>query len=121
MSGFPRLRTPWRLGALELPHRVVMGSMHTGAETLEDGGTALAAFYRERVEGGAALVVTGGLAVDAAGRGGPDYAVLTDPAVGERLAHVTATVHEAGGRILAQLFHAGRYAITGGEWQAVAP
>jgi len=121
MSELTLSRRPWHLGALELPHRIVMGSMHTGAETLEDGGASLAAFYRERVAGGASLIVTGGLAVDAAGRGGPDYAVLTEPAVVERLSHVTAEVHAAGGRILAQLFHAGRYAITGGAWQAVAP
>ena len=121
MSDLPRLTTPWRIGALELPHRVVMGSMHIGLETLDDGGEALAAFYRERAEGGAALIITGGLAVNAEGRGGVDYAVLTDDAVRTRLHRVTDAVHDAGGRIFAQLFHAGRYAVTGGAWQAVAP
>jgi 2,4-dienoyl-CoA reductase-like NADH-dependent reductase (Old Yellow Enzyme family) len=133
-----RTRTPWRLGSLELPHRVLLGSMHTGLEAAGPVGPgawsavpdarALAAFYRERVEGGAALVVTGGLAVDGPGRGGADYAVLTDPAVGSALASVTAEVHAAGGRIAAQLFHAGRYALLGGvvgrsgdPEQAVAP
>lgn len=133
-----RTRTPWRLGSLELPHRVLLGSMHTGLEAAGPVGPgawsavpdarALAAFYRERVEGGAALVVTGGLAVDGPGRGGADYAVLTDPAVGEALTSVTAEVHAAGGRIAAQLFHAGRYALLGGvvgrsgdPEQAVAP
>ena len=110
-AALPRVFSPWRLGGLELPHRVVMGSMHTGLETRDDGGAAMAAFYRERIEGGAALVITGGLAVSDEGRGGPDYAVLTDPAVRERLATVTAAVHEAGGRIAAQLFHAGRYSV----------
>ncbi|MFC8731574.1 FAD-dependent oxidoreductase [Luteimicrobium sp. NPDC057192] len=133
-----RTRAPWRLGSLALPHRVLLGSMHTGLEAA--GATApgawsavpdaraLAAFYRERVEGGAALVVTGGLAVDGPGRGGADYAVLTDPAAGEALASVTREVHEAGGLIAAQLFHAGRYALladvtgaTGEPEEAVAP
>lgn len=105
---------PWRLGPLTVPHRVVMGSMHTGLEAREDGGEALAAFYRERVEGGAGLIITGGLAVDSAGRGGPDYAVLGDAALSARLATAVRSVHDAGGLILAQLFHAGRYAVTTG-------
>lgn len=109
-----RVFSPWSLGPLRVPHRVVMGSMHTGLETREDGGAALAAFYRERVEGGAALVITGGLAVSSAGRGGPDYAVLGAPGVADRLAAVTRAVHDAGGLVLAQLFHAGRYAVMTG-------
>lgn len=101
-------RSPWRLGSLEIPHRVVMGSMHTGLE-VGHPPQALASFYRERVEGGAAFIITGGLAVNTAGRGGPDYAVLPDAA--DRLAVAVAAVHDSGGLIAAQLFHAGRYAI----------
>ncbi|ROQ41420.1 2,4-dienoyl-CoA reductase (NADPH2) [Frondihabitans sp. PhB188] len=119
---------PWRLGPLEVPHRVVMGSMHTGLEVRDDGGAALAQFYRERVEGGAGLIITGGLAVDHAGRGGDDYAMLGDPAADERLRTAVAAVHDAGGLVAAQLFHAGRYALTHGlldesgrPQQAVAP
>jgi 2,4-dienoyl-CoA reductase (NADPH2) len=104
----PLLRTPWQLGGLRIPHRAVMGSMHTGLEVGDDGD-ALAAFYRERVDGGAALVITGGLAVSEIGRGGPDYAVL--PEAAPRLAVATRAVHDAGGLIAAQLFHAGRYAV----------
>ncbi|MCU1401832.1 MAG: FAD-dependent oxidoreductase [Microbacteriaceae bacterium] len=104
----PLLRTPWQLGGLRIPHRVVMGSMHTGLEVGDDG-EGLAAFYRERVDGGAGLVITGGLAVSEIGRGGPDYAVL--PEAAPRLAVAVRAVHEAGGLIAAQLFHAGRYAV----------
>ncbi|GAA4156902.1 NADPH-dependent 2,4-dienoyl-CoA reductase [Gryllotalpicola daejeonensis] len=114
----PLLRSPWRLGSLELPHRVVMGSMHTGLEPRGDGGAALAAFYRERIEGGAALAITGGISVNAEARGGPDYVVMTDASTRQTYTAVTAAVHDAGGFISAQLFHAGRYAV--GEW-AVAP
>jgi 2,4-dienoyl-CoA reductase (NADPH2) len=114
----PLLRTPWRLGSLELPHRVVMGSMHTGLEPRGDGGAALAAFYRERIEGGAALAITGGISVNAEARGGPDYVVMTDASTRQAYAEATAAVHDAGGFLSAQLFHAGRYAV--GEW-AVAP
>ncbi|GAA4195125.1 NADPH-dependent 2,4-dienoyl-CoA reductase [Gryllotalpicola kribbensis] len=112
------LRRPWRLGSLELPHRVVMGSMHTGLEPRGDGGEALAAFYRERIEGGAALAITGGISVNEEARGGPDYVVMTDASTIASYRRATRAVHDAGGFLSAQLFHAGRYAV--GEW-AVAP
>lgn len=119
MDQLQRVRTAWSIGQMRLPHRIVMGSMHTGLETREDGGMALAEFYRERVEGGAALIITGGLAINAVGRGGPDYAVLGAPDVHERLSAAVVAVHNAGGRVAAQLFHAGRYAIL--DVESVAP
>lgn len=88
--------------------------MHTGLEVRDDGGAALARFYQERVEGGADLVITGGLAISSEGRGGADYAVVGDPAADARFARAAAAVHEAGGALSAQLFHAGRYALTEG-------
>src|SRR3954471_23634133 len=104
----------WREGAigpLRLPHRVVMGSMHLGLEALDDGGRALAAFYRERAEGGAALIVTGGSAVSRVGAGGRHYSFVNDDADAPALARVAEAVHAAGGKVLLQLFHAGRYAL----------
>jgi len=87
-----------------------MGSMHLGLEALDDGGAALAAFYRERAEGGAALIVTGGAAVSRVGAGGRSYGCLTEDADVARLERAAAAVHGAGAKILLQLFHAGRYA-----------
>ncbi|MEF2976084.1 FAD-dependent oxidoreductase [Subtercola sp. YIM 133946] len=115
-AGHPlgRTFTPWRLGGVEVPHRVVMGSMHTGLELADDGGAALAAFWRERIQGGAALIITGGLAVSPEGRGAADYAVLGEAATDARLAVAVDAVHAAGGLVSAQLFHAGRYALLDG-------
>ena len=107
---FPHLFRPGKIGTLELPHRVIMGSMHLGLEARDDGGAALAAFYQRRARGGAGLIVTGGIAVNPAGAAGPSYALLTEPAHRHRLARAAAAVHEAGGLIALQLFHAGRYA-----------
>jgi 2,4-dienoyl-CoA reductase (NADPH2) len=101
---------PGRIGPLGLPHRLVMGSMHLGLEALEDGGDALAAFYRERAEAGAALIVTGGSAVSRVGAGGRSYGFINEDADAVKLERAAAAVHEAGARILLQLFHAGRYA-----------
>jgi 2,4-dienoyl-CoA reductase (NADPH2) len=92
--------------------------MHTGLEPRDDGGAALAAFYRERIEGGAALVISGGISVNDEARGGPDYVVMTDASTRSSFGAAVRAVHEAGGFLAAQLFHAGRYAV--GDW-AVAP
>ncbi len=103
----------WRagsIGPLALPHRIVMGSMHVGLEGLDDGGAALAAFYRERAARDAGLIVTGGSAISRVGAGGRNYSFVNDDADSDKLARVASEVHEAGGRILLQLFHAGRYA-----------
>jgi 2,4-dienoyl-CoA reductase (NADPH2) len=103
----------WRageIGPLSLPHRIVMGSMHLGLEGLDDGGAALAAFYRERALGGAGLIVTGGSAVSRVGAGGRNYSFVNEFSDTGKLAAVATAVHDAGGRVLLQLFHAGRYA-----------
>jgi 2,4-dienoyl-CoA reductase (NADPH2) len=101
---------PGAIGGLVLPHRVVMGAMHLGLEDHADGGRALAAFYTERVRGGAGLVITGGWAVSRVGAAGPHYGLLDEPAHRESLTRVTEEVHAAGGLVALQLFHAGRYA-----------
>lgn len=116
---FQHVFTPGRIGTLDLPHRIVMGAMHLGTETgdVDD----LVAFYRERVEGGAGLIVTGGAAVDPFGAGGPGYAVLTRDADRRRLATLAQHIRRAGGLLALQLFHAGRYALLGEQMQPVAP
>lgn len=106
--------SPWTLGPLHLANRVVMGSMHTGLEVHDDGGTGMAAFYRERAAGGAACIITGGIAVNDEARGGPDFAVFGVGGADERFRTAVDAVHEEGSTILAQLFHAGRYALAAG-------
>ncbi len=96
-----------RIGTLRLPNRIVMGSMHLG---IEHDGPALAAFYAERARGGAGLIVTGGSAVSRAGAGGRHYSFINDPDGAAPLRMAAQAVHDAGGRIALQLFHAGRYA-----------
>jgi 2,4-dienoyl-CoA reductase (NADPH2) len=98
------------IGPVKLPHRIVMGSMHVGLEAADDDGAALAAFYAERAAAGAALIVTGGCAVSRVGAGGGSYAFVNEDASASALARVADAVHGVGGRILLQLFHAGRYA-----------
>jgi 2,4-dienoyl-CoA reductase (NADPH2) len=101
---------PGTIGPLELPHRIVMGSMHLALEGVDPVGSMLAAFYRERAEGGAALIVTGGSAISRVGAGGRNYSFVNDDGDAEKLAAAAAAAHAGGARILLQLFHAGRYA-----------
>lgn len=98
---------PGRIGTLHLPHRIVMGSMHLGMESEPE---ALTAFYVERVQGGAAMIITGGSAVSRAGAAGRNYSFINDPESAQKLKDIPRAVHEAGGTIVLQLFHAGRYA-----------
>jgi 2,4-dienoyl-CoA reductase (NADPH2) len=120
--------TPIRIGGLELPHRIVMGSMHLGLEGAEDAGPRLAAFYRERAEGGAGLIVTGGWAVSVDGAADASYGVLkeTRGLKGRRstvaaLAEVAAATERTEARLALQLFHAGRYALADSPGEVVAP
>lgn len=121
MADLDAVFTAGRIGRLAVAHRVIMGAMHLGLEAREDGGAALAAFYAERARGGAGLMVTGGAAVSAIGAGGPGYGVLADPRFRARLRRVTDEVHEAGGLIALQLFHAGRYAPLSDAGTPLAP
>ncbi|MDE2571128.1 MAG: 2,4-dienoyl-CoA reductase, partial [bacterium] len=98
------------IGRLALPNRIIMGSMHLGIEAESKDGAALAAFYVERARGGAGLIVTGGSAVSRVGAGGRHYSFVNEPEDERKLRRVAEAVHQAGGRIALQLFHAGRYA-----------
>jgi 2,4-dienoyl-CoA reductase (NADPH2) len=106
---YPHLLAPLDLGFTTLRNRVLMGSMHTG---LEDGRdlSKLAAYFRERAEGGVGLIVTGGFAPNVAGWAKPFAGTLKTSAAARRHRVVTAAVQEAGGKIALQILHTGRYA-----------
>ncbi|MEX0968817.1 MAG: NADPH-dependent 2,4-dienoyl-CoA reductase [Paracoccaceae bacterium] len=111
MTRYPHMLAPLNLGHTVLKNRVLMGSMHTGLEELGDW-PRVAAFYAERAAGGAALIVTGGMAPNAEGAVLPGAAGLFSE--GDIANHkiVTDAVHAAGGKIAMQILHAGRYAYT---------
>lgn len=106
---FKALFQPLNLGFTQLKNRLLMGSMHTGLEEDKPSLERLAAFYRERAQGGVGLIVTGGIAPDRAGRLAPFSSKLTTVKEQGRHELITRSVHEAGGKIAIQLLHAGRY------------
>src|SRR3954471_3374015 len=87
----------------------MMGSMHTGLEGRPDGMQRLAAFYAERARGGAALIATGGFSPNDAGDLSRHRAQMSTKQDAERHKPIARAVHEAGGRIVLQILHSGRY------------
>ena len=119
---FHHIWKPLTIGQLTLPNRIIMGSMHLGVEGSENGIEKMISFYQERAKGGVGLIITGGIAVNKEGAGGKDFLVLDNDEGVSSLAFLPKAVHDLGGRIAAQLFHAGRYADkTGTGLDPVAP
>ncbi|WP_306328851.1 NADPH-dependent 2,4-dienoyl-CoA reductase [Streptomyces venezuelae] len=110
MTPYPHLLSPLDLGFTTLPNRVIMGSMHVGLEETENGFARMAAFYAERARGGVGLIVTGGIAPNAAGRPWDGGAKLTTAEEVAEHRLITDAVHAEGGRIAMQILHFGRYA-----------
>jgi len=109
-TDYPRLFEPLDLGFTTLRNRVVMGSMHTGLEDRIHNMERLAEYYAERARGGAGLIVTGGYAPNRTGWLLPFGASLQHHWQAREHKIATTAVHNAGGKIAAQLLHAGRYA-----------
>jgi 2,4-dienoyl-CoA reductase (NADPH2) len=107
---YPTMLSSMRVGAHTLRNRVIMGSMHTRLEHLDNADARQRAFYGARAKGGAALIITGGFAPNDAGRlevGGPALLAGNDLAPHKS---VTDEVHRHGAKILMQVLHSGRYA-----------
>jgi len=109
MNTYPHLFQPLDLGIATLPNRIMMGSMHTGLESRRDGMERLAAFYAERARGGAAIIVTGGFSPNDAGNLSAHRAEFSTAEDSARHKPIPRAVHDAGGRIVLQLLHSGRY------------
>jgi len=109
MPAYPFLFRPLELPGVTLPNRILMGSMHTGLEARPDGMPRLAAFYAERARGGAALIVTGGFSPNDAGELSPHRAQMSTKEDALRHSVIPQAVHDAGGRIVLQVLHSGRY------------
>jgi N-ethylmaleimide reductase len=101
------LFSPYRLGRLRLPNRIVMAPL-TRARADEHGvpSPLAAEYYAQRA--GAGLIIAEAAAVSRQGTGYDNWPGLYTAAheVGWRT--ITEAVHAAGGRIFLQLFHAGR-------------
>ena len=98
------------VGPLTLPNRIIMGSMHTGLDHSDDPIGRLTAFYKERADGGVALIVTGGVSPNETGLISPGAMILNKTEQVAEYKVMTDAVHASGSKIIMQILHAGRYA-----------
>lgn len=108
-STYPHLFEPLDLGFTQLKNRVLMGSMHTGLEEINQGFERMAAFYAERARGGVGLIVTGGVSPNWQGWLKPFSIRMSNQRHVKKHRMITEAVHKEGGKICMQILHAGRY------------
>jgi 2,4-dienoyl-CoA reductase-like NADH-dependent reductase (Old Yellow Enzyme family) len=116
------LFSPMTLGELELPNRLVMAPLtrvRSGREGIP--GPLVVEHYRQRASLG--LIVSEGTYPSHAGQGFPGQPGLVTDQQLQGWSEVTAAVHAEGGRIFAQVMHAGRvtHEDTTGGHEVVAP
>lgn len=118
----PTLFDPVHIGAWNLPNRFVMAPLtrsRAGAARIPN--LLMAEYYRQRAAAG--LIISEATSVTPMGVGYADTPGVWSSAQVEGWKLVTRAVHEAGGRILLQLWHVGRISdpiFLNGE-QPVAP
>ena len=102
------LFTPFAIGRLTLPNRIVMAPMTRNFSPGNVPDEHVAAYYRRRAENGVGLIVTEGTVID--------HPASTDSVRVPRFygadalagwRRVVTAVHEAGGRIFPQIWHVG--------------
>jgi len=100
------LFSPFRLGRLELPNRIVMSPMTRSRAVGNVPGDLVAEYYAQRASAG--LIVTEGTSPSPNGLG---YARIPGIYSSEQVdgwRKVTKAVHDAGGRVFLQIMHTGR-------------
>lgn len=103
----PSLFDPIKLGAVEAPNRILMAPLTRGRAMRDHVPTLLmATYYAQRASAG--LIISEATGISRIGLGWPYAPGLWTEEQVEGWKPVTDAVHEAGGRIFAQLWHMGR-------------
>lgn len=117
-----KIFTPIKVGAIEAKNRIVMAPLTRSRAVEGEVPNELAiTYYKQRA--GAGLIVSEGTQIRRDGQGYVSTPGIHSPAQLEGWKKVTDAVHEAGGKIVAQIWHVGRVShpsITGGL-EPVAP
>lgn len=103
----PTLCDPVKIGAWNLPNRIVMSPLtrsRAGAERIPNA--LMAEYYQQRASAGLIIGEATSVMPNAVGYADTPGIWSQEQVVGWKL--VTKAVHDAGGRILAQLWHVGR-------------
>jgi len=108
---FPQLFEPIRIGPLTVPNRILMPAMGTMFSLDGKLNEQHCRFYERRAQGGAGVIVVGPVSVDFVGSGGIILSLRDDSAIPD-FRKLADRIHAAGSRVMAQLFHAGRYSFS---------
>ena len=119
----PQLFQPTRIGDIEVANRIVMAPLTRSRAADGDipGSAMNVDYYRQR--SGAGLIISEGTQVSPVGKGYMATPGIYSDAQVEGWKPITQAVHEAGSKIIAQIWHVGRIThpdLTGGA-QPVAP
>src|ERR1700722_14624355 len=103
----PNLLDPIQLGDLHLPNRVFMAPLTRLRGTSAHVPTPIMVeYYTQRASAG--LIISEGIPIDPLGVGYANVPGLWSAEQTEAWKPITAAVHNAGGRIFAQIWHVGR-------------
>lgn len=105
----PLLRTPLRIGRLEVAGRLFKSATHETRATVDGAVTdELLDFYRPMVDAGTPLIVTGNMFVSWQGKSAYRQAGIHSDAMLPGLREWARTAHAGGSALFAQLNHGGR-------------
>lgn len=105
----PSLFDPIQVGAINAPNRTFMAPLTRQRSTDAHVPTEIMIeYYRQRATAG--IIITEGTGISRQGMGWPNAPGLWTAEQREQWKPIVAAVHEAGGRIVSQLWHLGRLA-----------
>ena len=102
----PSLFDPLTMGELQLSNRVIMSPLTRCRAEGRIPNALMAEYYAQRASAG--LIISEATAVTPMGVGYPDTPGIWSDEQVEGWKQVTAAVHQAGGKIVCQLWHVGR-------------
>jgi 2,4-dienoyl-CoA reductase-like NADH-dependent reductase (Old Yellow Enzyme family) len=108
---------PFSIKSLNLQNRFVLAPISRYSSVNETPTDELAAFHRRRTEGGVGLTITGGTAVDRPSANNHPNLACFRPHTFKAWEHVVDEVHDAGGPIALQLWHAGSLYQVKPDWK----
>ena len=104
------LFSPFSLGGLDLPNRVVMAPMTRNFSPGNVPGENVIDYYRKRAQGGTGLILTEGTCPGhKAASGYPDVPFIAGEEALNGWQKVVEAVHQEGGKIAAQIWHVGAF------------
>lgn len=104
----PNLFDPIRLGAIDAPNRILMAPLTRGRATLPGvvPNDVMRLYYEQRASAG--LIITEATGISQEGLGWPKAPGIWTDAQVEGWKPIVEAVHQAGGRIMLQMWHMGR-------------